>query len=494
MLDLLWPLTIIIGIISLITSLIWSKLEFSWLQKLSFGLVLSLPFERIPSIEAGGVNIRLSYILVIIGFYFLGILLIKKDENLLKLKLNSLVYWILAFWVSLIPSLFGVINPQKQIQALIATALVFGAAFLVSNFLEDVVKTVKWLMVVLFGVGIFGLFQFVADFVGVPYTITMLREHYTKRVFGFARVHATALEPLYWGGMLLLPCVFLLLYLIFKTEKYTVNPLKRQILAESSHSENNNYEQVKSNTLIPKPKNSSLSLLFNSKWNILAVISVIYLNLILTLSRGAYLALGFSLLTAFILSFRQVSWKLVSRWIVPYLLVISMIGVYFVSSSGSLDLIYKATDHIVNIFSDKQVSTFERLSFLNDALNLVYNNIIVGIGSGNYGPRVQNNIAQSDGGWLIVNNVYLEIWLEQGLTAMLIFISMMVSYLVKAVDKLWKYRIKLSIEKLITLISLISGLVGYLLQWLTFSPIFIMPVFLILGLLVRFVEAGLEEV
>ena len=159
------------------------------------------------------------------------------------------------------------------------------------------------------------------------------------------------------------------------------------------------------------------------------------------------------------------------------------------SSLGSLDLIFKATDHIVNVFSDKQESTFERLSFLNDALDLVYNNVIVGIGSGNYGPRVQNNLAKSDGGWLIVNNVYLEIWLEQGLAAMLIFISMMTYYLAKAVDKLWKYRLQFSSDKLITLISLIAGLVGYLLQWLTFSPIFIMPVFLILGLLVRFIDS-----
>lgn len=484
MFDLLWPLLIIVGIISLITTFIWDKLQFSWLQRLSFGLVLSLPFERIPSIEAGGVNIRLSYILVILGFYFLGILLIKKDETLLKLKFGNLIYWILAFWVSLIPSLFGVLNPQRQIQALIATALVFGAAFLVSNFLEDVVKTVKWLVVVLFGVGIFGLFQFVADFVGVPYAITMLREHYTKRVFGFARIHATALEPLYWGGMLLLPCVFLGLYLIFKTD--TQKDSQRQVkLDQNKHLMVDNDKNTDSNHKI---KNLSLNLLFNSKWNILLAISVIYLNFILTLSRGAYLALCFSLLMALFLSFRQISWSLVKRWILPYILLISVFGVFFVSSSGSIDLIFKATDHIVNVFSDKQESTFERLSFLNDALSLVYNNIIVGIGSGNYGPRVQNNLPQSDGGWLIVNNVYLEIWLEQGLMAMLVFISMMIYYLVKAVYKLWKNRLRFTSDKLITLISLIAALVGYLLQWLTFSPIFIMPVFLILGLLVRFID------
>jgi hypothetical protein len=483
MFDLLWPFLIVVGTFSLITRFIWSKLEFGWLQKLSFFLVLSLPFERVPSLEVSGVNIRLSYILVIVGFYFLGILLIKKDELLMKYQFGNLIYWILAFWVSLIPSLFGVINPQRQIQTLIATALVFGAAFLVSNFLEDVVKTVKWLVVTLFGVGIFGLFQFVADFVGVPYTITLLREHYTKRVFGFARIHATALEPLYWGGMLLLPCVFLLLYLIFKRN----STLYKQNVSGDSNVTNLKTEA--SSAYKNWRKNLSLDSIFNSKWKLLLLISVVYLNIILTLSRGAYLALSFTLLIGLLFSFRNISWKVVSRWILPYVLVISSFGAMFVVSSGSLDLINKAADHIVNVFSDRQVSTFERLTFLNEALDLVYNNALIGVGSGNYGPRVQNNIAQSDGGWLIVNNVYVEIWLEQGLTALLVFISMMFYYLGKAVEKLWKFKSNFDTEKTITLISLIAGLTGYLLQWLTFSPIFIMPVFLILGLLIRFIDS-----
>ena len=468
MLDFVWGILILGGSFAMVTAWLWPKVKVSWLNKLTFFLVLSLPFERIPSIEAGGVNIRISQVLVLIGFYFLAILLGKSDPEVLKIKLNSFIYWILAFWVGLLPSLFFVINPQRQIQVLIATALVFGATFLISNFLKDLLLTVKWLMVVLTGVGLFGLFQFVADFIGVPYSITMLREHYTKRVFGFARVHATALEPLYWGGMLLFPCIFLLVYFVFKNRL----TLKPEVL---------NHQKT------------FFNLFYSSKWLQLGVLTLLYLNLILTLSRGAYLAFVFSLILASIMSFKFISWKTVSTWFLPYLIIFTVVSGIFLLTNNVEKLLVTASDHILNVFSNKQTSTVERLSFLSDAFSLLYQNIITGVGSGNYGPRVQNNFPQGDGGWLIVNNVYIEIWLEQGLFAILAFISMLAFYLKKVFQKLLTNIKQYDLdsknpEVLILQISILAGVCGYLLQWMTFSPIFIMPFFILLGLLIKSLE------
>jgi len=461
MLDLIFLAIFGFSLLAIFTFFIWEKLDFSWLNNIAFCLVLSLPFERVPSLEMSGVNIRISQILVLLGFYFLAILLIKKDDQLLQTQINKVTWWIFAFWVSLLPSLFFAINGQRQIQVLIATILVFGATFLISHFLKNILETAKYLVLVLSGVGIFGLYQFVADFVGVPYTITLLREHYTKRVFGFARIHATALEPLYWGGMLLFPCVFLILYLILKQD------LKTKI-------------------------GSKIEVYFHSKWLLLAAFSVLGLNLILTLSRGAYLAFGATTLVALVLSFKNFSWKSISVYLAPYFLFITILGVGFIGFSGDTTLIDKVSDHILNVFSDKQFSTYERLNFLSGALDLIYQNTIVGIGSGNYGPAVQNNIPQGDGGWLIVNNVYVEIWLEQGLLALLIFVTFLLYYIFQGLKyyfELLKNRESGDLhDRLILVLALISSLIGYMLQWLTFSPIFIMPVFILLGLLIALIR------
>ena len=466
MFDLVWIVLIIGSGLMLTTSWLWTVIKPSWLYKTTFLLVLSLPFEYVPSLELGGVNIRLSQVLVLLGFYFLLILVVKREPEILNSKVNPFLFWALSFWVALLPSLFWVINAQRQIQVLIATALAFGATFLVANFIKNTIYTAKSLVLVMTGVGVFGLFQFAADFVGVPYSITLLREHYTKRVFGFARVHATALEPLYWGGMLLFPCVFLLVYFIFKKQT------KIEPQTEST---------------------STLSRFYSSRWLQLLAISVLYLNLILTLSRGAYLAFSFSLIIALFLCFRYISWKTISKWFIPYLAVILVFASIFLFSNDAGRLVTTATDHILNVFTDKQTSTVERLNFLTDALNLLYQNVITGIGSGNYGPRVQNNIPSGDGGWLIVNNVYVEIWLEQGLLAILVFLSMLGYYLrfaFKALNlNLKKHKNESNnSEILIFQISILAAICGYLIQWMTFSPIFIMPFFILFGLLIKSLE------
>ncbi len=507
MFDFLWPGVIGVSIFTVITVFIWSKIRFSWLDKIAFAIVLSLPFERVPSLAVGGVNIRVSQILVLVGFYCMAILLLKSDSQLIKLKINNFFYWLTAFWVALLPSLFFAINGSRQIQVLIATALVFGATFLIVNFLEDVILAAKWLIVVMTSVGIFGIFQFVADFVGVPYSITLLREQYTKRVFGFARVHATALEPLYWGGMLLFPVIFLLLYFVFKKQAQEVDPssTKTSIMAESQSSEAY-FTPLPEGNFTTKADQSIrnisqfapqkfINTFYSSKWLLLGAISLLVLNLILTLSRGAYLAFGFGLVVATVFACRFISWKVVRTWFLPYFVIIFSCLAVFLVLSDSLNLLYTAVDHILNVFTDKQTSTVERLNFLNDALSLLYQNIISGIGSGNYGPRVQNNIAQGDGGWLIVNNVYLEIWLEQGLLAFGIFVAMLGYYLSASLRQIL-LKIKQSLatiktqnnEELVFQISILAGICAYLAQWLTFSPIFIMPFFILFGLLIKSLE------
>jgi O-antigen ligase len=438
---------LVLSSLVILTRLVWNRLNLSLLQKLVFLLTLSLPFERIPSVSLGGVNVRVSQILVLLGSYLLLVLLLKKDKELLKTNVSSSLNWLLLFCFSLVPSVFMAINQTRQLQALLATFLVFGACFLVSNFSKDIQKNTKWLSWVLVGVGVFGIYQFVADFVGVPSTFTLLREQYTKAIFGFARVQATAIEPLYWGGMVQIGMVYFL----------------NQILTKDS-------------------SKTSLKITLVH----IAGLSILFLNLILTLSRGAYLSFGVTLLMYFILAFKNIYFKKVLNIFLPYFLIIVLVVTVFLTNFASPKLIDSASNHVVNVFSGKQASTSERLNFLNTALDLLPENVLLGIGSGNYGPRAEKNILdQTNDGWLIVNNVYVEILLEQGFLSLIVFLSMFLFYLASATKKIWQKTA--DVDNSLILLSATIG--GYLVQWLTFSPIFIMPIFILLGLLI----AGLRE-
>ncbi|NJK71776.1 hypothetical protein HC766_02235 [Candidatus Gracilibacteria bacterium] len=129
------------------------------------------------------------------------------------------------------------------------------------------------------------------------------------------------------------------------------------------------------------------------------------------------------------------------------------------------------------------VSAEERLNFLKAFYKILPQNIITGIGSGQYGPAATKYIPSLGSNiTAIVNNVYLEIWLEFGLIPVLIFIGMLTYIISKNLlylIKLPKWQNNNEIARLILVFSLLA----YSIQWLTFSPIFIMPIFIIIGLI-----------
>jgi O-antigen ligase len=51
----------------------------------------------------------------------------------------------------------------------------------------------------------FGFYQFAGDLMGLPLDVTGLRAPYSGQVFGFPRIQAMSLEPLYFANYLLLP-------------------------------------------------------------------------------------------------------------------------------------------------------------------------------------------------------------------------------------------------------------------------------------------------
>lgn len=433
---------VIFSVFVLTTTFIWSKIEFNWLAKICRFLVLSLPFERIPSVDFGFGSIRISQLLTLLGLYFLAILLFKKNKDLLKHKLDNSLYLMLGFFLFSIPSWFMVQDFKRFLVTMVGTILVFLAYFLLSNFTQNILERLRELSLVLVFVCLFGMYQFFGDLIGIPPILTGLRQNYTKLIFGIPRIHSTALEPLYFAGMLF-PGIFSAIFFIANQK-----PIFKT----------------------------------NFKYSNLIILSLFLIVFLLTISKGAFLSLA--LILPF-LGLIFVDQKLLNRFsFIKNLIFLALVFLAFISLfSPEFNLIINGIlGHFVDTFTFRTGTSAERLFYVEAANFLLFYNIIFGIGSGQFGglakPLVPFNTGEGE--FFIVNNVYLEVWLEFGLLALIIFLIFMfrtifVNYQIYRQNKI------LNSENLARLI-LISSLSAYFINWLFFSPIFIMPIFILMGL------------
>jgi O-antigen ligase len=478
---------ILISLAFLSSIFIWNKINYSWLTNGVRFLVFSLPFERIPSFDTPVGTLRISQILIIICIYFVFLLFLKKDEQILQKKLDFSHLLVFLFFIFSIPSWFFVSDFKRFIVYMIATTFVFLAYTLISLFLENPLKVIKELILVLFFVGLFGLYQLVADFINIPYQLTGLQETYTKINFGIARVHATAVEPLYYGGMLFLPLFTLLLFI-----------LNDQPILEIEKVKNNFIKKI-------SPKTSLLN--FSNNFNFLVFI-VILLNFVLTLSKGSWLSIGLTLPFFAILLFRYFRFTDFLRKFSTFLYIFSfLIAFSFFYIEKFNAVFFKFYKHIWSTIRFNAATSVERLDFILTAFQILPRYIITGIGPGQYGvwygligsinpiedilnPMTKDVIATRFRTDQIVNNVYLEVWLEFGLFSFLIFISFLIFLIFLAYKNFSK---QLSAKQGVfknpsysAYLGLLMAVLSYLIQWMFFSPIFIMPIFILLGLLHRF--------
>lgn len=430
------------------TYVLWTKITFKWLQYLTVGLVASLPFERIPSLDIGPATVRPSQIIFLLCVYLIIILLIKKDSDLKKVKLRPLSIFLLVFVAFTIPSWFFITDINRFWTTSIATWLSFGIAAVISQFLFHRIAAFYGLLISLFVSSIFAVYQFLGDMLGLPIVLTGLREQYTKIVFGFPRVHSTALEPLYYAGMLFIPIITFTLL----------------ILADRS--------------IIKK----------YPSW-VINIISLYGFSLVflLAFSKGAIVILAFVVgLLVIFWSFRNRSIKIAVRVASVVTLPLIILYGYFVINPETPEFVTSIAFHLQETIDGKSATVLERSQFVDSAAQLLPEYIISGSGSGQYGviaAPLLKNLTQSDpNGYLIVNNVYLEIWLEFGFFALIWFLFIFAYYIFKGFTTVLKIKDWRKIEVII-LITLIFSLFGYMLQWLTFSPIYIVPIFILIGFL-----------
>lgn len=409
-----------------------------------YALTFTLPFERLGSVELANVTVRPSQVLAIITLCIWigrGFVL-----NKFKLRPNPLFIPILLF---IFVNTIGLLNTPNLTRSLLVlgfTLFTMAIALVVPNIIRQprqIQYCVRALLLSCGVVSVFGIYQFMGDLIGLPTTLTGLRAQYTKDILGFPRVQSTALEPLYFANYLLIP-LGLALSLIFSKVK-AIKPL------------------------------------------ILVAVSILgSVNLILTVSRGGYIAFGVLVVLLALIYHKAL---LRPRTLISIFLVTALIGfvsIRFINVTKQWDTFVQ---HVGNIFGGASYS--ERIETFTIAERIWLAHPWFGIGAGGFGPYASYHpLIQPSEGYKIVNNEYVELLAETGVFGLSIFIIMIVIVLVRSWKAWWRGHD--AILRAI-LVGLVTAFLAILAQYNTFSILYIMHIWFLLGLIIAVQNCLLYE-
>ncbi len=177
-------------------------------------LVLTLPFERIPSLDlllgSSSVTLRLSQ------FFGLGLIASTVIYYFLKKEVpsprRSFDVLLILFLFSYLVSVVFARDQGRSILVYMFTAFVSLVAIAISFAQRrlDLDKIEKFLLLGTALALVFGLYQYLGDVLGLSTALTGLKSIYVKEVFGFPRIQSVGLEPLYFGNFLLIPYTVIL--------------------------------------------------------------------------------------------------------------------------------------------------------------------------------------------------------------------------------------------------------------------------------------------
>jgi O-antigen ligase len=409
----------------------------NWLYLLAF----TLPFERIPSydlaIGSHSITLKASFILAII--VIVGALVHIAHTR--RIKLSTADKWLIAYVLVMIASVGEALSRSRSLQVIFATAIVLALTVIIENtakrFSMNRLYTVLiWTAVI---TGVFGLYQFFGDSLGLSTSWTGLREIYTRSVFGFPRVQSFALEPLFYASFLLLP-LMLALARVFATKSRAAS--------------------------------------YAAVWFVTTLLA-------LTLSRGGLYAAVGGLILIIALLFRQGSWKRlagsVGMGILAAITTSVLISSFSVSTSPKHHSgLSNYISHATTVTSNAGATDSDRSANRRLAIQAFKANPIIGVGIGNFGYYAQ----QHDTRYLnkpqvVVNNEYLEILAETGLLG-LITLGGFVLALGWQVYRAWP---KLKAEDRIWVAGLSAAVFAAAIQFYAVSTLYLIQVWFAIGLL-----------
>jgi O-antigen ligase len=414
----------------------------------NIGILITLaimPFENIGGFYFHSIHIRFDQIIIgLTSFIFIIHSLINKD---FKIKKDKTLIVIALLIIANILSLTASINLTRNLEIFIFTLITFIIYYSIPlNFFDT--KYIKYIPSVVLSItiilSIFGLYQYFGNIFGLPGSVLGLRAPYVKSVLGYPRIEATEIEPLYYGTYLIFSVTLSLGLLIFNKGK--------KILTDNQYR--------------------------------LAIGALILggLNLILTYARGAWIGEILAIIVIaiiFLIEFQVPKKTIYTSIGVILVLGIIVFGLYKVDKLPHFaqNLISRATN----------LNSPDRVFLDNNAIQAFETSPIFGIGSGGFGPYMSvnpyvmppQNFGQIEGfGWAIVNNEYLEILTETGILGAALFIYFF--YLIfRNFIKAYKKKKNMDLEKII-LVSSFAALCGILLQYATFSTIYILQIWMVI--------------
>lgn len=407
-------------------------------------LAFLLPFERIGSIDLGGVTVRPSQIIVLLSFAAVLMGFLARKER--RVPRNPLALPVAAFTVVAILGLFNAPNLDRSVTVLAFQLFTIAIAFVVPFQLrarEQLPQLLKWLLAGTLVVTLFGVFQFIGDWIGLPTSLTGLRDLYTKDVLGFPRVQSTALEPLYYANYLLIPLSILLALF-----------LRRD------------------NTL--------------PQWMVGTLLGLVVVNLLLTVARGAYIAAVPTVLLVSAVYARQ----LFTQRVLGVIAAACVTGVIVLSQLTSLSVFTdNFAGHVTNLFGG--ASYVERVDMFVVAMDAWEQHPWIGIGSGSFGPfQASSPFFAPREGWKIVNNEYIELLAENGVLGLAAMLAVFGVVFIRSLKA-----IRLSVDPLhkAVLVGLTAALVGILVQYNTFSVLYIVHIWFVVGVLIALQNMVLER-
>lgn len=410
-------------------------------------IIFFLPFERLGAYELGGLTIRATQLLLFITAIAFMIQIGRGRS--ISLARNPVLIPLAAFFGLTVLSLPHSPNLTRSLAVFAFTLFTASLAFFLPNLLTNARQVRLALNVLLISfvlVAGFGLFQFLGDMSGLPTTVTGLRELYTKSVLGFTRVQSTAYEPLYFANYLLLP-----LSVIFALYLGSTGALKRGWL--------------------------------------LVLFALGMVNIVLTVSRGGYLAVAVSILVIGLCYARKFfTWQNLLTFAVA-VVAIGYVASRALGVGGGLFTMEKFQEHVGNAFYG--ASYDERVETFGQALTAWHEQPWFGIGIGAFGPYVAPHPSyMPKDGWRIVNNEFLEILAEQGLLGLLAFIAFYVVLLVRSMKAILVAR---DPWLRAVVVALMATVLGMIVQYQTFSTLYIVHVWFSIGLLMAVQEIIFRE-
>lgn len=398
-------------------------------------LIFFLPFERIGSYDISGVTIRISQViavLAILAWIFRGL-----NLNSFKLRPNPIFWPVMIFLAINLLGLVNAVNFDRSLKVWLFTAFTLSISIILPNIIrhgDQMPRLIKILYISVFLVTAFGLYQFMGDIIGLSPSLTGLRPQYTKDVLGFPRIQSTALEPLYFANYLLIPLSIILSLVLSKNKK--IKPLYS-----------------------------------------IGLLALAGINLVLTVARGGYIAFAVCCAFLAVVYFK----KLFSLRNIVYLaLALIIIGIganYFLNIDDAKE---SFIEHTSNLFTG--ASYFERVNTIDKAINAWRSHPIIGIGPGSFGSYTSfHPLIEPDSGYLIVNNEYIELLAETGIFGLAAFILIIIIVLLRTAKAILKAE-----DRFIkaVLIGLLAALIGILVQYNTFSILYIMHIWTTIGLLI----------